>query len=344
MPEFIGTSRSLTMGLVASVAVHAAGVVGLARYGDAWRHGFRSLADRPDPARLEVPEPQPLVLGIAESPHKTDTWLGFADPTEHLAHAAPVEQSAMEPDPGARGAEQPIAKAEPAARPAPATPPKVEPSPVEALPVEPPAPEVKGVHTPETSPGEPVAASVGVRPEEPLEKPASAETEPQPPAPTPAPTEAAQVGPPAPTAPPPQPEVAAAPPAPPVPPGTTSGQRPGERSDRQSTPAAIKGTIDVRPGRVAATEGLEIKTVRPEWSDTTRLAALPRNPIVRITFARTGKVTNVDFLPGLSTGYREVDEPLKDALYRWTAKGKALAALPNSADAGLIVQFRILLR
>jgi hypothetical protein len=72
-----------------------------------------------------------------------------------------------------------------------------------------------------------------------------------------------------------------------------------------------------------------------------RLTTIPRNPTVRITFNRAGRVTRAEFLPGRNTGYPEVDGPLLSAMYRWTAKGKKLR---DAGPEGITMNFRVLLR
>jgi hypothetical protein len=151
--------------------------------------------------------------------------------------------------------------------------------------------------------------------------------------------------------------------APPVPvnPGTAqpqgttaSGTAPGEKSDAESIAAALEEAIDVKPGKVLAAKGLQVQTVRPEWSVATRLMSSPRNPVVKITFGRSGKVLKAEFVEGQTTGWPDVDGPLKDALYRWTAKGAALSKLPPAPppgpdgrtpeQKGLSLTFRVILR
>ena len=133
-----------------------------------------------------------------------------------------------------------------------------------------------------------------------------------------------------------------------------SGTSPGEKADAESIAAALEEAIDVRPGKVLAARGLKIQTVRPEWSVTTRIMASPRNPVVKVTFGRSGKVIKAEFVEGQTTGWPEVDGPLKDALYRWTASGEQLNTLPVPppvrADGsfppqkGISLTFRVLLR
>jgi hypothetical protein len=124
----------------------------------------------------------------------------------------------------------------------------------------------------------------------------------------------------------------------------TSGL-PGERSDRESDATARQTIVDVVPGRPAAAKGLKINTVRPDWSITTQVMRSPRNPVVAITFGRSGRVIKAGFVRGMSTGSAEVDGPLLDAVYRWRAEGKELLTI-SEADpkAGITVVMRIALR
>jgi len=134
-----------------------------------------------------------------------------------------------------------------------------------------------------------------------------------------------------------------------------------------SDAAAIESAINAKPGRVIAAQGLQIKTVRPEWAIATRLRASPKNPVVKITFGRAGKVIRAAFVAEQSTGDKEVDGPLLAALYRWTAKGEQLLLLPpppppttrvivnqdgtretittpSDNERGLTLSFRVILR
>jgi len=358
MPGSFGSSRSFTVGLLASVAVHAGGAAGLLQMSPAGESQPGAFGPRaPEPLEIPPPEPVPLVLGLEDSPHRTETWLGFVDASEHKARLATVEQAAM--DPNAGGAARPPAPAKPTPEPSPqasaAPPPAQAPSEPTAPAIEPieqsaptQAPKSEAHQPTEPKPSSPVGpdrpeAIEPPAPPEPRQEPAALPSAPKPPAkpvekPPTQPVEATPQAP-TPSSPPSEP------PAPSSAPGAEpSGERPGEKSDRESTPSALEDTIDVKPGRPAAAKGLDIKTVRPLWSDTTQLVAAPRNPVVRLTFNRAGRVSRAVFLPGQSTGMKDVDEPLLDAMYRWTAKGEALRALPATPDAGLTVQFRIMLR
>ncbi|MDX2146913.1 MAG: hypothetical protein SFZ23_05275 [Planctomycetota bacterium] len=125
------------------------------------------------------------------------------------------------------------------------------------------------------------------------------------------------------------------------------GGRPGEQSDADSDATALQETVEVRPGRVAAAKGLKITTVRPRWSITTMATARPKNPEVVITFGRTGRVLKAEFFEGKTTGEPDVDGPLLNAIYQWTATGEALRKLPLDQDSapkrGVKLKMRILL-
>lgn len=123
-----------------------------------------------------------------------------------------------------------------------------------------------------------------------------------------------------------------------------TGDKPGEQDDREADASAIIDSIDVVPGRPAAAKGLRIQTSRPQWSMATKLTARPRNPAIRIVFGPTGRVTKADFVLGKSTGYPDVDQPLLNAIYRWTARGEAIDKLnPADSRSGVSVTVNIIL-
>lgn len=98
------------------------------------------------------------------------------------------------------------------------------------------------------------------------------------------------------------------------------------------------------PGRPAAAKGLKIKTTPPRWSITTQIVRAARNPVVAITFGKSGKVAKVLFVKGQNAGSPEVDGPLIDAIYEWRAEGEPLAKLSDQPDAGITIVMRITLR
>jgi TonB family protein len=100
--------------------------------------------------------------------------------------------------------------------------------------------------------------------------------------------------------------------------------------------------VEYRNGRVQAGEGLDIKTVKPEFSSFTLLTALPKIPVVEISFNTAGKVKNVRMVQ--SSGYKDVDEPILNAVWAWTAKGKKLDALAKQNPRAVVkISIRMLL-
>ena len=127
-------------------------------------------------------------------------------------------------------------------------------------------------------------------------------------------------------------------------PGGDPGQI-GLASDAESDASSIKEAIEYRLGKPLAGKGLKIRTLRPNWSVTTRLTASPRNPVVRVVFGRDGRVLDAKFVAGQETGYPDVDAPILHAVYRWTASGEALTKLPaGDPRAGVTMTFRMILR
>lgn len=281
------------------------------------------------------------------------TWLGFAEPTEHQARQSEVEQSALTLKSGNAPAQPdapaPMSDAQPLTRPEAAAP-APEPSPTPA-----PPPPTVAQPPPEAAPS-PVALEISEKEAEERRRAVSAviaevgqrvaeafrdlarEPVPSTPAPltTPSPTPVAQR---------PSSNAAARPPARPASPAAGA---PGIQSDRESIAAALKNAPVVKPGQVVAAKGMEIRTRRPQWTNTTELTRSPRNPTVEITFGRDGKVRKAEFVAVgshiYSTGFDDVDEPLLDAIYLWTAKGKPLDALPaDKPDATVTVLITIVL-
>jgi hypothetical protein len=345
-----GFRSRLGVGLAVSVFAHVGLAMVLAR-------GWWSRL--PEPAGMvgALPPPQPehevVRPGIAQSRTVTINWLGFEAPTQHAAAPAETDQPALSPE-----------------TPMPPGPPAEVPSPVQDL-----AAEVvrEPIEPVEPEPATETAAALD-EPAEELDaasaKPSEAAAESEPAAmPTPdaegagfaAPLleivkrtleAAARAAPEALPQPregapaesgPPSSEV-----SPPSEPGTSGGSPESAPdalpSEKEAGATSREQPIDWAPGRPAAAEGLDITTVDPRWTIATRLSALPRNPVVRLDFGKDGRVRKAEFLPELDTGYRDVDGPLLDALYRWTAKGEALAKLPpGEPEAVVSLKFRIVL-
>jgi hypothetical protein len=130
-------------------------------------------------------------------------------------------------------------------------------------------------------------------------------------------------------------------PKPPTP--APGGDGLGEEAPEESDASALRESIAVEPGRTLAREGIQILTARPRWSITTRVTAVPRNPMIDVTFDPKGRVAKAAFVPGKNTGRADVDGPLLDSIYRWRASGKKFEKA--ILDKGkLTLRFKMLLR
>lgn len=117
---------------------------------------------------------------------------------------------------------------------------------------------------------------------------------------------------------------------------------PGVRADDESVARSATDPIVVRPGKPVARKGLNIKTSYARFSPSTIVLSRPRNPLVRLTFGRDGKMRRAEFVDGETTGSLDADKTLLDSLHRWSASGKDLERLPvNDPDAGVTLTFRI---
>lgn len=128
-------------------------------------------------------------------------------------------------------------------------------------------------------------------------------------------------------------------------PPEAGGETNALQSESESVATALEDPIVVQPGAVAVGEGIELRTRRARWTTLTRATAMPRNPLVEIQFGADGKVVRASFVPGHSSGYPDVDGPLLDAVYLWTASGERIEALKRSGrGATLTIKVRVLLR
>lgn len=324
------------------------------------------------PPPLPMPEPESedtIRLGIDESNVDTETWIGVRpeDAGEAQGRLSQIEQAAY-----ARPAGNPDLPL--IAAPTPELPPTPNEEPAPSSPITTPS---EATDAPAGLPAAPLAnesASDTKPPDEPLEEPAEEQPaqEERHPAPettpedftplviVPVPEAAALV-------PETTPETSATPPisrpddapvglppppsAPVVPPAAAPGgiveeQFPGEITDRESEATAIREALVVEPGKPVAGKGLQVKTIRPRWSHFTLLTATPRDAVVRVSFNRLGKVEDVEFLQ--DTGRPDVDRPLLDAVYNWTASGKELEKLAPPVEGKPVetvkLVFRLILR
>jgi len=126
-------------------------------------------------------------------------------------------------------------------------------------------------------------------------------------------------------------------------PGTPAA--PGQRTvpaDRDSSPFSTEIVGTFRNGRVIAGQGLDVRTVRPRLTLLTRVTAAPRNPILEMTFAKSGRVTDVRLLR--SSGYSvEVDEPVIAAAFNWRGSGPILDRLADRPDAAVKMTITIVM-
>ena len=103
---------------------------------------------------------------------------------------------------------------------------------------------------------------------------------------------------------------------------------PGETADKEAEASSL---VDVpeslwRQGKPLAAQGLDIKTRRPNIPLVTWLSLRPCcSPVVEIDFLSDGKPRQASLLS--SSGDRDLDEYIKDALYRWRASGEPLKSL-----------------
>lgn len=326
----------------------------------------------------------PLSLGMDVPQNASIAWLGVREnPLEGPAPESEVEQAQLSPTPGEQAepepqpvpppaepapetiepttqpTPQPVADPVPEPVPEPVSPPtseaptQTQPSPEDVPPVtQPPAPVPEEPVAP-TQPDQPTIESAPVEPEVILPVPDPREM--GPPEPTPEQRAAAdaaanpeQSPPPAPT---PAPASTPAQPAPtrvPTPQGV-----PGELDERASDAAMRRRAreFDVKDlGRPLQAAGdLQLTTVRPIWSLQVRNAYSPRrNPFIEIRFGADGRVRLARFVPladgTVGSGYEEVDQPLLNAVYRWTARGPAISSLdPRDPDATHDIVMRFLL-
>ncbi|MGJ8636373.1 MAG: hypothetical protein ACSHX5_05980 [Phycisphaerales bacterium] len=122
---------------------------------------------------------------------------------------------------------------------------------------------------------------------------------------------------------------------------------PGVLSDREVAATRVKKAIKVDPHKPNAPivgKGLEILTVRPRYTSTVRLSAIPKNPVVVMWFNATGKVTRAEFVRDgkvlYSSGVVGVDQPLLNAIYQWRAKGAQIDGL-DPGDPNDLVEVTI---
>ena len=296
---------SVAAGLVVSLALHAGAAVAVGLMGAAAR--------APTPAPELMTKEPPIRPGVDRSRAITINWLGFEKPTEHQARQATTDQPALARGPA--NTPQPDSASAQPVPPAPRPVPLAQAASGASLPA---------IPLPDASLDQLLAAIDAAKPSS---EPARKEAKPaQPPTPAPVQTHAPQ---------PqhqerqqPQPQPAASP-----------GGGP-----RESAPTSQTKPIKVHPGKPIAMQGLTIDTVAPKFTTVTRLLTVPHNPLVRLTFAPTGRVVLATIIE--PSGYADVDRPVLDAVYAWKARGKRLADLRAAQGVGgrFSLDFRIVIQ
>lgn len=143
---------------------------------------------------------------------------------------------------------------------------------------------------------------------------------------------------------PPNPSAASrpSPAVPPVPPRAAGNGRDGTGilSDRESVAAAIKKAVTVdKWGQPLVAKGLKIRTVRPRFTKYTEITSSGA-PVVRLLFDRSGRVRDVAVLR--SSGNPDVDRPVVDAAYQWTAEGEELETLRENPPETIAIDVRVI--
>jgi hypothetical protein len=92
-----------------------------------------------------------------------------------------------------------------------------------------------------------------------------------------------------------------------------------QRGELESEPVTRLENLSIHPGGVESFGDVTVNTVRPRFHPTALMATAPRNPIVDLMFNEQGKVINVHFKR--SSGYANVDTPIRASLYQWTIQG-----------------------
>lgn len=310
--------------LLVSVVIHA----GAALYAGSCAWGARQET----PGDLDdsrVTHPEDVRPGIERSDAMVISWIGFDEPTPHSATPSDYDQPALTLDPGSPSAtpivESPAPGPEVAATPAPTAHDLERAMRVIGARVEQSAAVIAdgGRHLRDSAresvaPLRELLARLMRTPTSPVSS--TAQVDPAEPRPAATPAERTQ-----------------------SPADGGKGEQ-GAPSDRESAPVSIANVpIQMRElGNPLAAAGLDIKTIRPRFTHYTQLTVRPNNPLIRVEFDRGGRVVKAELLE--SSGHRDVDNPILDAVYRWTAAGKPLETLGAAGSPATIpIEFRIVL-
>jgi hypothetical protein len=106
---------------------------------------------------------------------------------------------------------------------------------------------------------------------------------------------------------------------------------------REAPPVTRIENLKIQPGRVVSQQGLQINTVTPRIAPVALYSSAPVNPDVIVVFNRAGEVVKAEIVK--STGYMNIDAPILQSLYKWSAQGELLSRVPET----LTLQVHILL-
>jgi len=324
-PSEAAFRRRLLVAVALSILAHAAVAVVLAARPPADDRALTRLLveDRPeDPP--SPPEEEPTIrLGSNTSQATSITWIGADEPEPTAAPTGDIDQAAFRTDIAAAPS---LASVQPSPPPTPQSEPaQTEPEPTEVAELEAQPDPAQALPAPELPEPAFVASPAPFGP--PIPEPSPTTPDPQPKieqSPVKQPSEVTE-----------PPEAPDQPPTPPVPPAPASAATPsektvGEVSDRESDFSSTIRAPVAKLGKPIAAQGLEILTVAPRFSHYTRITAAPRDPVVRVNFGKNGRARSVELLR--SSGVRDVDRPILDAVYQWRARGQQLERLVEPSE------------
>lgn len=309
----------LVVGFLLAVTVHVLAAPNFFKWLDGETIGRIMRIDPANPAEPEPPTPQPDKPRIGQEKPGTTTvnLLSYEDYRELLArNQAPFDQPMMQQqvDPDDQAQETPLDPTPPdlplpVAEP---TPPAPSPPPTQATAAAtPPLPASDPLTTPLTTDiasDTPDLIDALIDPAAKFDDPQAMAT--------------AQAVPTMPS--PPTPPVPPAPAAPPAPPAAAQQAKPtaAPRTDAESPPASRLTDLSVKPGEVITQQGIRIRTVVPRFDTVATMTTAPRDPVVTIVFDHTGKVIKATM--SRSSGYANIDSPILNAIYKWTAEADPL--------------------
>ncbi len=304
------TILPLALGFVLAVGLHVLAAPGLLSWLDPDQMGRIMRVEPADPRSDPPLEPKRPMPGQADPGTSTVNLLSHEDYRKLIARdEAPFDQ--------------------------PTTQRQVEPAPsTERTPLDPTPPDVdlaEADPSPPAPPPSPAAPTASVLPPMPTGAPAGSPLVTEVPSPRPDLIEAPRAPEPQPAAavatarPNPQPAERPREPAPPAPaPAAADEARPtvAPRARSESPPAARVVGLNVQPGEVVSRRGYKINTIAPRFGIVALRTTRPKDPIVTIVFDANGEVAEA--VMTRSSGYPNVDSPILNAIYKWTAEGENL--------------------